>query len=54
VRQISLDGDSSVTRKYRVWRNPTFIYVINGREVRRSSGLRSVDDLKQMYRRPWF
>ena len=49
-----MDNHASTVKKYHVRWNPTYIYVVDGKEVRRSGGIKSVDALKQMYRKPWF
>ena len=40
--------------KYRVRRVPTFVYVMNGKEVRRRSGNCSAGSLKMIFRKPLF
>lgn len=43
-----------LAKQYKVRRNPTYIFVMNGKEVRRATGPKSVAALKTMMRKPLF
>lgn len=46
--------NSSEARYYQVTGNPTYIYVVHGKEIRRAAGPRTVGSLKRMYRKSLF
>lgn len=43
-----------MAKQYKVSRNPTYIFVVNGKEVRRGTGQKSVAALKTLMRKPLF
>lgn len=50
--RVDLRYQASKAMKYRVRRNPTFIYVRDGHEVRRMSGYPSKNSLRRIFREP--
>ena len=47
IKVIDIDEDSAMTTKYRIRGVPTLIILEDGREVKRMSGVKKLDDLKQ-------
>jgi len=43
-----------MAKQFKVRRNPTYIFVMNGKEVRRGTGAKSVAALKSLMRKPLF
>lgn len=48
LRDVDVDRDRELARKYQIRSVPTFVFVEHGREVSRFSGGTSVDRLKQL------
>ena len=47
IKVIDIDEDSAMTTKYLIRGVPTLIILEDGREVKRMSGVKKLDDLKQ-------
>ena len=47
IKVIDIDEDSAMTTKYQIRGVPTLIILEDGREVKRISGVKKLDDLKQ-------
>lgn len=47
IKVIDIDEDSAMTTKYQIRGVPTLIILEDGREVKRMSGVKKLDDLKQ-------
>jgi len=54
IQLVDVNANRSLANKYRVRFVPTFVYVLDGKEVRRSSGMLSPEAIKFMYRPPLF
>lgn len=56
IRTINVDTHQALAQKYGVRGIPTFIYVLDGEEIRRTSGARTADELRQLFRprHSWF
>lgn len=52
VRTIDVDHDQDSPRHYSIRSLPTFVYVVDGQEVRREIGAVSSDELRSMWRSP--
>lgn len=50
MRIINVQENSRAAAKYRIRAVPTFIYFRDGEEMRRTTGVRSADALKAMWR----
>jgi thiol-disulfide isomerase/thioredoxin len=50
VRTYNVDSNREKAERYRIRSIPTFVLVRGGQEVRRESGVMSVDGLKRMWR----
>ena len=47
VTTVDIDQDTAMTTKYQIRGVPTLIILEDGREVKRMSGVKKLDDLKQ-------
>ena len=54
IRNVDLRSGSDLIEKHQPFFNPTYVYVVNGEEVRRGSGDLPVDTVRNMYRVPLF
>ncbi len=52
IRQVRVDQRPELAEKLGIRTMPTFMYVVDGEEVRRSSGCLSSDELRRMFRSP--
>lgn len=48
MRDVDVDNNPSLATKYGISGVPTFVFVVNGQEVRRFSGGTSADNLRKM------
>ncbi len=51
IRKVDGERDEALARRFNVTRFPTFILVVDGREVQRVSGLQSEEQLRMMLAR---
>ncbi|MDZ4818900.1 MAG: thioredoxin family protein [Planctomycetota bacterium] len=56
IRTINMNSARSLAEKYNVHYGPTFVYVVDGEEVRREVGVQSPDELRRLWRSPeaWY
>lgn len=50
IRTLNVRNYMSLAQKYRVRAVPTFVYVVNGREVRRITGPASKNKIARLWR----
>jgi thiol-disulfide isomerase/thioredoxin len=48
IRNVNIDNEPEMGQRYNISRCPTFILVVDGREVQRESGMLSENDLRMM------
>ena len=54
IETINIRNDRYMAEKYRVRVVPTFVYVVDGEEVRRQSGATNATMLRLLWRPPLF
>ncbi len=54
VRVVDVRAQPTIAWRYKIRSVPTFVYEINGEEIRRRTGRLSLASLRQMYRQPLF
>ena len=54
ISKINIRGNRQLASRYKVRRIPTYIYLVDGEEVRRRSGSLSQPALRSMFRKPLF
>lgn len=56
IQAIDVEVRPSLAEEYNVWYLPTFVYILDGEEVRRIGGATSKEKLRRMWRSPnaWF
>jgi thiol-disulfide isomerase/thioredoxin len=52
IETIDVTDDPDLAQEYRVYRVPTFVYVLDGKEVRRQVGYTSEPGLRRLWRSP--
>ena len=50
IQKVDLRSGSSLIEKYDIRRNPTYVYIVNGKEVRRGAGKYSIGTVRNMFR----
>jgi hypothetical protein len=54
ISKVDLRGKSPLIEQYRIRRNPTFIYLVQEKEVRRATGNQSKATLRNLFRKSIF
>lgn len=52
IEKVDANSRPELCEKYGVWGLPTFVCVVDGKEVRRNIGYMSKDQLRRMWRKP--
>jgi len=53
ISKVDVDSNQSLAQKYGIRSIPQFVYVKNGKEIRRVSGAASAGRVKRLYRGGW-
>ena len=53
ISKVDVNRDQQLAQEYRIRSIPTFVYVVDGQEKRRITGMTSKDRLKGITRRGW-
>lgn len=53
IRKINVDSNPSLAQQYGIRSIPQFVYIKDGREVRRVGGVASAERIKKLYRGGW-
>lgn len=54
MQTVDVNAQPTLAWEYKVRSVPTYVYVVNGQEVRRRTGSLPVSTLRQLYRKPLF